>query len=430
MRLPQTFRALRHRNYRIWFFGYSISLIGSWMQIMAQQVLVYRITESATALGMVNFVSLLPLIPFSLLGGSLSDRYSKRVILLVTQVIMMVVAITLGLITASGFVQVWHIYLLAAISGATQAVDMPTRQAFIVDLVEGKDDIANAVALNSAIFNGARAIGPAFAGFLVATVGEASAFFLNSITFLSIIFSLSIMKGLPQKKKIDNKGAGYSKHILEGLSYIRKSPLLMVILSLVAISAFLSMPYNTLMPVFANDVLLTSAQPVIESICLNPTIPINCRAPEALPLGILLASIGLGAVVGALIVASLPPQAKHGRMLTIGNIGFPLVLLLFSFSKNFEISVILMLLTGLSFTWQNSLANTLFQMHSPDELRGRIMSFYTLSMQGMMRLGGLQAGIFSDTFSAPITLGAGAAISLAYGLYVLFRFPFVRKINQ
>ncbi len=430
MKLPPTFKALRHRNYRIWFFGYSISLIGSWMQIMAQQVLVYRLTGSATALGMVNFVSLLPLIPFSLLGGSLSDRYSKRLILLITQVVMMAIAITLGIITYTGAVEVWHIYLLAVFSGATQAVDMPTRQAFIVELIEGKEDITNAVALNSAIFNGARAIGPALAGFLVAAVGEASAFFINSFTFLSIIVSLTIMKGLPQHAQKRDKSISYGKHILEGLSHIRKSQALSVILSLVAISAFLSMPYNTLMPVFANKVLLTSSQNIVQSICSNEIINIHCRAPEALPLGFLLAAVGVGAVIGALIVASLPANAKHGRLLTIGNIGFPLVLLLFSLSRNFTFSVILMLITGLSFTWQNSLANTLFQLNSPDELRGRIMSFYTLSMQGMMRLGGLQAGAFSDLFSAPIALGTGAAISLIYGLFVLIKFPIVRKMDH
>jgi len=397
---------------------------------MAQQVLVYRLTGSATALGMVNFVSLLPLIPFSLMGGSLSDRYSKRLILLITQVIMMVIAITLGILTATGVVKVWHIYLLAVFSGATQAVDMPTRQAFIVELIEGKEDITNAVALNSAIFNGARAIGPALAGFLVAAVGEASAFFINSITFLSIIVSLAAMKGLPRQTYRRDKSISYGKHILEGLTYIRKNHALSVILSLIAVSAFLSMPYNTLMPVFANKVLFTSSQTIIQSICSNQTIIIHCRAPEALPLGFLLAAVGVGAVIGALIVASLPANAKHGRLLTVGNLGFPIVLLLFSLSKNFSFSIILMLLTGFSFTWQNSLANTLFQLNSPDELRGRIMSFYTLSMQGMMRLGGLQAGAFTDLFTAPIALGAGATIALAYGLFVLIKFSFVRRMDH
>ena len=428
-RLPGTFRALRHYNFRLWFFGQTISLVGTWMQTMAQQVLVYRLTGSATSLGLVNFISLIPLLPLSIISGSLADRVSKRKIILFTQVMMMVQALLLAVLTKTGTIQVWHVYVLSFFLGAVTALDMPARQAFTVDMVEGKEDLTNAIGLNSATFNLARALGPALAGIIVAATGEGNAFFFNAITFIAVIISLLFMRNLPQSSRPIDKSIGQLDHITAGFKYIVSNRVITVLISLVAVSAFLSMPYNTLMPVFAQDILSGSAAPVINYFCDPQTGLFTCQSPQALPLGILLTMVGFGAVVSALLVASLSEGSRRGWLLTIGNLSFPLTLLVFSFSRSFVLSAIVMFFTGMSFILQNILANTLLQLSCPDELRGRVMSFYTMSFQGMMRLGGLQAGLVSDWLSAPLSVGIGAALSLAYGLFVAIRVPQIRQLR-
>jgi len=424
---PATFRAMRHRNYRLWFFGQGISLIGTWMQTMAQQVLVYRLTGSAAWLGIVNFVAIVPLVPLALWGGSISDRLPKRTIIVITQTVMLIQALVLAVLTWTGAVQVWHVMVLAFVLGAANAVDMPARQAFTVDMVEGKEDLTNAIALNSAIFNGARALGPALAGLAVAATGEGTAFFLNSLSFVAVITTLLMMRNLPQSSR-PHQAAGLKSHMAEGVRYVLKQQAILVLVSLIAVSAFLSMPYNTLMPVFADVVLKDSAQPVVNLLCGGARPLMQCQAPEALPLGILLTAVGIGAVTGALLVASLPENARRGRMLTLGNLAFPLVLLFFAGSRSFVLSLALMVVTGISFVWQNALANTLLQIVTPDDKRGRVMSLYSLTFQGMMRVGGLQAGLVADRIGAPLSIGIGAAASLAYGLFVAIRFPHVRDM--
>src|SRR5574340_738640 len=428
-RLPGTFRALRHYNYRVWFTGQTISLIGTWMQTMAQQVLGYRLTGSATSLGMVNFRALIPLIPLSFISGSLADRVSKRKVLLISQTIMTVQALLLAYLTLTDRVQIWHVYVLSFVLGAATAIDLPARQAFTVDMVNGKEDLANAIGLNSAMFNMARALGPALAGIVVAATGEGNAFLLNALSFLAVIISLLMMRNLPQSSRPLAKGDGQLSHIKEGYKFVISNRVIAVLISLVAVSAFLSMPYNTLMPVFADDILGKSAVPIVNAICNPQTGIMTCKTPEALPLGILLSSIGLGAVVSALLVATISEKSHKGLLLTIGNLAFPLTLLLFSGSKSFMVSVIVMFFTGISFVLQNVLANTMLQIASPDALRGRVMSFYTMSFQAMMRLGGLQAGLVADWLSAPLSVGIGAGISLVYGLFVAIRYPEVRKFR-
>jgi len=428
LRFAATFRALRHYNYRLWFFGQGISLIGTWMQTMAQQVLIYRLTGSAAALGTVNFLGVIPLVPLALWGGSISDRFPRRTVILVTQSVMLIQALLLAVLTWTGIVKVWHVYLLALLLAAAQAVDMPARQAFTVDMVEGKEDLTNAIGLNSAIFNGARALGPALAGGAVAATGEGTAFFINGLTFVAVIVSLALMRNLPQPLAKPHSEATLKGHMVEGVRFVLKQQAILVLISLVAVSAFLSMPYNTLMPVFANVVLRDSARPIVTFLCYGERPLMRCQAPEALPLGILLTAVGIGAVTGALLVASLPNTARRGQMLTIGNLSFPLVLLLFAVSRSFALSIVLLIVVGVSFVWQNALANTLLQIATPDELRGRVMSLYSLTFQGLMRLGGLQAGLVADWIGAPLSVGIGAAVSLAYGLFVAVCYPRVRKI--
>ncbi len=426
-RLPGTFRALRHRNYRLWFFGQGLSLVGTWMQNMAQQVLVYRLTGSAAALGAISFIGLIPLIPLALAGGSIADRFPKRTVIIITQATMLLQALLLSWLTWTGTVRIWHVYVLALFLGAAQAIDIPARQAFTVEMVEGKEDLTNAIALNSAIFNGARAVGPALAGIAVATTGEAMAFLINGLSFLTVLVSLSLMTNLP--KVPIQRSLGLTSHIVEGARYVHQNRPLMVLISLVAVSAFLSMPYSTLMPVFATNVLGANAQPTVALLCGGSTPLLHCRSPEALPLGMLLAMVGLGAVIGSLLTASLSDNARLGRLLTIGNLGFPLALLFFAASPSFVLSMFLLLMVGLSFVWQNSLANTLIQIATPDELRGRVMGLYSLAFQGAMRVGGMQAGLVADAIGAPLSIGIGAAISLAYGAYVAVRYPRVREMH-
>ncbi len=422
-----TFRALRHRNYRLWFFGQGISLIGTWMQTMAQQLLVYRLSGSAAALGMINFMGLIPLWPLALWGGSLSDRFPKRHVILGTQTGMLLQALLLAGLTLSSVVQVWHVYALAFLLGALQAVDLPARQAFTVDMVEGKEDLTNAIGLNSALFNGARALGPALSGVVVAATGEGLAFLINAFTFIAVIGSLLLMRNLPRSSAPAT--VGLARHMAEGISYVAKQQTLLVLMSLVAISAFLSMPYSTLMPVFANDVLRQSAGPVVRALCYSSLPLWRCQAPEALPLGMLLTMVGIGALIGALVIASLPDGARRGHILTAGNLIFPATLIVFSLSRSFVLSLACLIVVGFSFVSQNALANTLIQITTPDSMRGRVMSLYSLTTQSTMRLGGLQAGLVADRIGAPLTIGLGATISLAYGAFVTLRFPRVRQMR-
>lgn len=425
--LSIAFRALSHRNYRLWFFGQGLSSIGTKMQSMAQLVLVYRLTNSAIALGIVNFMTVLPLIPLALWGGSLSDRVPKRNLLLVTQTLMLVQAVLLAVLTWTSIVEIWHVYIMAFLLGAFKAVDTPARHSFVMEMVEGRNDLTSAIGLNSAIQNGAKTLGPALAGVFVAISGESIAFLINSLSFLAVIVSLLMMKDLP-KVTYERKTANTLTHMMEGVRYVFSQQTLMILMSLVAVSSFLSKPYQTLMPVFAAVNLKESAQPLVDSLCSEEHVWLNCQAPEALPLGLLMAAVGIGALIGALLVASLSVHARRGWVLTFGNLSFPLFLLLFVSSKSFSFSLILMGLTGLTRVMQNAMANTLLQITAPDAKRGRVMSFYSLVSQGTTQLGGLQAGFVADWIGAPVSVGIGACISLIYGAFITLRYKQVRNL--
>jgi MFS family permease len=427
-RRASTFRALRYRNYRLFFFGQMISLIGTWMQVIAQQWLVYRLTGSALMLGTISLLSALPLLPLSLWGGSLADRFPRRTIIVMTQTAMMIQAFVLAALTWTGAVAVWQVMVLAMVLAAVQAVDIPARQAFVVEMVESKEDLGNAIGLNSSVFNGARAVGPALAGMAVAATGEAGAFLINGLTFIAVIAGLLLMRLPSHPRRATTARLG--PHLLEAVRYVRAQQVVMVLISLVAVSAFLSMPYATLMPVFAKEVLQESASPLLNAFCgwAQGALGITCQSPDALTYGLLMAATGLGAVVGALYVASLPDDARRGRLLTTGNLVFPALVGVVALSRSFVLSSLLLVGVGFAFVVQNALANTLIQVIVPDELRGRVMSFYSLTFGLMMRVGGMQAGVMGEAFGAPLAVGVGAAACLAYGLYVARRFPRVRRL--
>ncbi len=425
--MAHTFRALRHRNYQLWFAGQAISTTGSWMQTMAQQVLIYRLTGSAAALGIVNFVALIPLIPFSFWGGSLVDRFPRRTVLIISQLLQMLQAVALGVLTWTNTIQVWHVYALSFFLGAVLAVDLPARQAFTVDLIEGKEDLTSAIGLNSALFNAARAVGPAASGIVVAATGEGPAFMINAATYTSVLIALSLMRNLPKPTLNEVRSAGLA-HMLEGWTFITSRPVLLLVITLVSVSNIFAMPYGTLLPVFAVDVLGQSASPLVSAICEGPNRLMTCQAPEALPLGMLLASVGVGAVIGALTVASLPDGSRRGIYLTIGSIAFPGLLVFAAISRSFIFTLALMSAVGLSFVWQNALANTILQIIAPDAVRGRVMAVYSMVTMATMRIGSLGAGYLADWIGAPLALGFGGMVSLIYGLYVAIFRRDIRKL--
>jgi len=385
---------------------------------MAQQVLIYRLTGSAAALGLISFIGLIPVIPLSLWGGSITDRFPKKNVIILTNAGMLIQALILALLAWSNRIEVWHIYVLSFLLAALNAIDIPARQAFTVDLIEGKEDLANAIGLNSAMFNGARALGPAMAGLIVAALGVMWAFMINAVSFVSVIICLLLMRNLPQPVQ-RQKSISVISHLREGFRYVKGNQIVMILFSLIGVSAFLSMPYNTLMPVYAETNLQASSKPIVNYLCGSI---ITCQAPEALPLGILLTMVGVGALIGALFVAALPVNAPYGKLLTIGNLGFPVLLLIVAFSQSFILSSFVLMLVGISFVLQNALANTLLQFTVRDDLRGRVMSLYSMIFQTMMRLGSFQAGYVSDWFGAPVSIALGAVVSLVYGAYLAVRF--------
>ncbi|MBI2845820.1 MAG: MFS transporter [Chloroflexi bacterium] len=404
VRWPRTFAALSVRNYRLFFFGQLISLTGTWMQSIAQSWLVYRLTGSPLALGVVGFFGSVPVLLFSLWGGVLADRLPKRNILVIAQTGLMLQAFVLGGLTLTGLVQVWHIMLLALILGSINSIEMPTRQAFVVEMV-GKDKLTNAIALNSSLFNATRIIGPAVAGVLVATLGEGPAFFINGVSFLAVIFGLLLMR--MEEVPSPNRQASGWDNLREGLGYTFRHPSILTLVALMSVSSLLVMPYAFLMPIFAKDILMVGAP----------------------GLGMLMAAAGVGALIGALFLASLGDFQNKGLMLTVGNLLYPTLILVFSFSRSFPLSLLILVGAGWAMVTQNATANTLLQTIVPDHLRGRVMSGFVLTFVGMMPLGTLQAGFIANLFGAPLALGLGALLALAFSIFIFFSRPQLRQLS-
>jgi MFS family permease len=423
-----TFRALAHRNYRLFFFGQMISVIGTWMQTTALQLLVVRLYPSpehaARWLGAVGFVPLIPLIPFALLGGSLVDRYSRRRLVIATQSTMMIVAFILFALTAANVVTIGHILALLIVSGIANAVDVPARQTLVVEMVDSdKDDLPGAIALNSSIFNLGRAIGPALAGVIVAAVGEADAFLLNGISFIAVLIGLFLMRLAP--RVIEAKQPRVGTHLKDGFRYMLGDQTIFVLLTMITATAFLAMPFTQLLPLFAKYTLADSAAPLTSFLCSR----MACSAPEAVTLGLLNGMFGFGALIGALGVASWSAHRGRGRLLTLGNLAFPIALLLFALSQSIWLSLGLVFLVGTGWVMQTSLTNTLLQLTSPDNLRGRVMSVYSMLFQGMWRVGSMGEGLIAAAVSPPFAVGLGAVLALGYGVFAAVRWPRTRRLT-
>lgn len=392
-----TFQALRHRNFRLWFFGQLTSLVGTWMQTIAQNWLVYQLTGSARDLGLVNFVGAIPLVPLTLYAGAIADRFEKRRVIFWCQASMMALAFLLAFLCWTGAVRLWHVLLLAFLLGAAQALDTPARQAFVVELV-GKEDLSNAIALNSGIFHGARVLGPAAAGVLVAVSGVTGAFFLNGVSFVAVLLCLFLMDTALIRRTGGTDSAG---DLLGGVKYLREHRLPRAVVVLISLSALLAMPYHVLIPIFAREILGRGAEGY----------------------GILMSAAGFGAVLGSLFAASRGVGARKGAAVTGGSLSFPFLLLAFAFCRSYAASILLLVAVGFAFVLQNAPANSLLQHHVPDPLRGRVMALYVSLFLGLMRLGSLLLGGLASVTSAPVALAALAAAGLLVGLWVRFRYP-------
>lgn len=395
--IPNTFRALKHRNFQLFFAGQFISLTGTWMQSVAQSWLVYRLTGSVVLLGMIGFAGQLPVFLLAPFGGAIADRYNRRKILVITQSIAMITASVLAFLTLTETIEVWHLFVLASIFGLANAFDIPARQSFVADMV-GKEDLLNAIALNSTMFNGARIVGPAIAGILVAAVGEGWCFFGNAASYIAVIAGLLLMKITPVRH--EQKGSTL-ENIAEGFRFVAVNPPIRGLLLLLGLVSLMGMPYAVLMPIFADKILGGGSD----------------------TLGYLMGASGTGALVAALILASRKRVFGLGRWVLFASIGFGASLILFSFSTSFWLSWILLVPIGFSMMTQMSSSNTLIQSMVPDELRGRVMSVYSMMFMGMAPLGALLAGTLAEMLGAPVTVAVGGAVCIIGAVIFSIRLP-------
>ncbi len=393
-------RALRHRNFQLFFSGQLISLIGTWMQNIAQSWLVYRLTGSALLLGSVGFAGQIPVFLFAPLGGIAADRFNRRTIVISTQTASLLLAFILAGLTLYNKVQVWEIFLLAALLGLVNAFDIPGRQSFLVDMV-GKEDLMNAIALNSSMFNGARVIGPAIAGILVAKIGEGWCFFANGVSYIAVIVGLLMMRVSSPARAI---GASPLEHMMEGFRFVNRTAPIRALLLLLGVVSLVGMPYVVLMPIFADQILHGGAR----------------------ALGILMGATGVGALLGALTLAFREGVKGLGRWVAWCCAGFGLSLILFAVSHNFWLSVILLLPVGYTMMLQMACSNTLIQVMVPDELRGRVMAVYSMMFMGMAPIGALLGGAIADRLGAPLTVGIGGLASVAGAIWFAMQLPKIR----
>ncbi len=400
-RLGLAVRALRHRNFQLFFAGQAISLIGTWMQTVAQSWLVYRMTGSALLLGTVGFASQIPVFIMAPIGGIVADRQNRRRVVIGTQCASMVLAAVLAFLTLSGRIQVWQIIVLAAGLGVVNAFDIPARQAFLIDMV-GREDLLNAIALNSSMFNGARIIGPAIAGILVASIGEGWCFFANAVSYIAVIVGLLLMR-IAHPANLANEGSPL-ENILEGFAFVRNTGPVRAILLLLGVVSFVGMPYAVLMPVFADTILHGGAR----------------------GLGILMGATGVGALLGAASLAARVGVKGLGKLIALSAGGFGLSLILFSFSKMFWLSTVLLVPVGFSMMVQMASSNTLIQAMVPDRLRGRVMSVYSMMFMGMAPLGALFAGTVAAHLGAPWTVATGGLASIAAAIWFGRHIPKLR----
>ncbi|WP_434040823.1 MFS transporter [Sorangium cellulosum] len=399
---PALLRALRHRNYQLFFSGQLVSLVGTWMQSVAQSWLVYRLTGSSLLLGTVGFATQIPVFVLAPIGGAVADRLSRHRILVATQSAAMALALGLAALTMSGRVEVAHILGFSVLLGVVNAFDIPTRQAFVVEMV-GREDLANAIALNSSMFNGARIVGPAVAGILVGAIGEAWCFLANGLSFLAVIGSLLAMRVPPRPPAAARASA--LAETAAGFRFVARTRAVRALLLLLGVVSVTAMPYAVLMPIFADRILRGGAQ----------------------GLGILMGASGVGALLGALALASRRRLRGLGHWVAGACAGFGVALGLFALSRSFWLSAALLVPVGFSMMVQMAGSNTLVQAMVPDALRGRVMAVYAMMFMGMAPLGALLAGWLADRIGAPATVASGGACCVVAAAVFATRLPGLRQ---
>ena len=404
--LFEAFRALRHRNFRLYFGGQLTSLTGTWMQTVAQSWLVLKLSNSALMLGIVTFANYLPILLVALFAGVVVDHVDRRRLIVVAQILMMLSAFVLAALTWTGVVRVEHVVMLAAFNGIVSSFDMPGRQAFVVEMV-GIEDLPNAIALNSMMFNVARTIGPAIAGMLIYMVGMATCFFLNGVSYLAVIWSLLAMR-LP-RRTAEHVAVDMLRRVREGMTYVWEHQPSRYLLLVVAINSGLGMQYSVLMPVFAESILHAGARGY----------------------GILMGAQGVGAVAGAVALAWRSGTSRGLRQsLTVGLFMTAIAIIGFGLSSLMTFSLIAQLFIGAGLINYMATTNTMLQIFVSDELRGRVMSFYTLSFIGIAPLGALMVGYIGERLGPQVAVVICGALSLGCALLLLTRLDIFRKAQD
>ncbi|NMB75963.1 MAG: MFS transporter [Myxococcales bacterium] len=394
--LAGSFPALRHRNYRLWFTGQLVSFLGTWMQGTAQGYLVFELTHSPAWLGYVAFAAGIPAWLFMLLGGVAADRFPRRTLLCLTQVYLMSLSVALAALVFTGAVRPWHIVLLAMLQGVGTALDAPARHSFLLELVD-RPAVANAVALNSAMFNTATALGPAVGGQLYAALGPGVCFSINAVSYLAVVLALHRMNlppFVPPQRRVHPW-----RELVQGLAYVRDNPVIRTLMLLIGVTTLFGFAFVTLLPAWAVRIL----------------------HGDATTNGWLLSARGAGSLAGALLLAFYSERLPRGRTLWLGALAFPVLLALFGLVRSTAFSLLVLFGIGAAVIAVFNLANAIIQLESADELRGRVMSIYSLVFFGSMPLGSLWAGAVADGFSEPAAVMAGAAATLAATALVALR---------
>ena len=397
-------RALRHRNYRLFFTGQTVSLIGTWMTRIATSWLVYRLTRSALLLGLVGFAGQIPSFLLAPFAGVLVDRWNRHRLLVITQVLAMIQSAALAVLALAGIINIWHILALSLFQGVINAFDMPARQSFVVEMVEKREDLGNAIALNSSMVNAARLLGPSLGGVLIAAVGEGWCFFADAVSYLAVIASLLLMR-LAKRPHREPGRVPVLPALREGWAYVAGSAPLRSILLLLALVSLVGMPYTVLMPVFASEVLH--------------------GGPHTL--GFLMGAVGVGALLGAVYLAGRRTVLGLGKVIPFAAGLFGAGLIGFSLSRVVWLSLIFLLLTGVGFMVNMAASNTLLQTLVDDSKRGRVMSFYTMAIVGITPFGSLLAGGLAHRIGTPRTLLFGGIGCIAGALWFVTLLPRLRE---
>ena len=398
------FRSLQYRNYRLFFTGQSVSLIGTWMQRIATPWLVYHMTGSALLLGVVGFAGQIPTFLFSPVAGVLTDRWSRYKVLVITQIISMIQAAVLAVLCLTGMIQIWQIVVLSAILGCVNAFDVPARHSFVIDMVEKKEDLGNAIALNSLMFNGARLIGPSIAGIMLASTSEGICFMLNAVSYIFVIISLLMMR--LQLKENKGKEKQILSELRDGFRYTFGFPPIKHLIILLSISSLMGMSYSVLMPVFAKEILHGGSHTY----------------------GFLMGAAGFGALMGALFLASRRSVLKLGRIVPASSILFGVGLLGLSLSRVFPVSLILMIFIGLGMMMQTAASNTILQTITDDDKRGRVMGFYSMAIMGTAPFGSLIAGGLAKEIGTPGTIFIGGLATIIGALFFFKKLPGLKAL--